>query len=264
MLQVGKLDEALKQLDAALALAPAASTELRSQLVALKAHFGSLSGKGGKPDASDKPAAAARIVAQNVLSTKLTGEAAKTVIADAWKRAGPGFSQASSRAASARARASRLGSNSVWQRRARLLDLRARVHEPESAATHLGGTGAIAGAARCGCAARQPQREQRPHAAEMLGHDGTVHLQLRACRGHGRRTRSVQARTGLPLHNFRALHASSLHLCTCNCTHCTLSFAMVLDDPLEAYPHAGAYGTEVCRCCSTTCATLSSAPSRPL
>ena len=86
---MGKLDEALKQLDAALALAPAATIELRSQLVALKAHFGSLFGKGGKPDASDKPAAALRIVAQNVLSTKLTGEAVKTAIADAWKRADP-------------------------------------------------------------------------------------------------------------------------------------------------------------------------------
>ena len=91
-LQVGRFDDAAKQLDAALALAPTGSTELRGQLLTLKTHYSSLSGKGGKPDAKDSAAAAARAAAQIVLSSKLAGDAAKAVISEAWKRADPDHS----------------------------------------------------------------------------------------------------------------------------------------------------------------------------
>jgi hypothetical protein len=87
--QAGKLDDAVKQLDSALALAPAADSDLRSQLVACKAHFGALSGKAGKPDPKENAAAAARAVAQIVLTGKPAADAAKTQIAEAWSRADP-------------------------------------------------------------------------------------------------------------------------------------------------------------------------------
>ena len=88
-MQVGKLDEAVKQADAAIAQAPVGETELKHRLLALKTHFATLTTKAGKPDAKDTAATAARVAAQHILTAKLTGDAAKAMITDAWKRADP-------------------------------------------------------------------------------------------------------------------------------------------------------------------------------
>ena len=85
-LQSGKFDEATKQLDAALAQAPALAANLRRTLLSLKAHFAAVSGKAAKADAKDSAAVVTAAAAQTVLSGKLTGDAAKSAIADAVKR----------------------------------------------------------------------------------------------------------------------------------------------------------------------------------
>jgi hypothetical protein len=91
---VGKLDDALKQVNAAISLASGDDFDLQHRLLALKTHFGTLTGKGGKPDGKATPAVAARTVAQHILTSKLTGNAAKALIAEAWQKADPGTTAA--------------------------------------------------------------------------------------------------------------------------------------------------------------------------
>lgn len=86
-LQIGKYDEAAKQLDAALAQAPATAAELRQTLVNLKAHFAAVAGKASKADGKDSAASAIPSAAQSVLSSKMMGDAARAIIAEAAKRA---------------------------------------------------------------------------------------------------------------------------------------------------------------------------------
>jgi hypothetical protein len=85
-MQSGKLDEAVKQAEAALSLAPATDAELQEQLFALKLHLSTLTGKGGKPDVKEAPIKAAQAAVQNILSSKLSGKVAESLVLEASKR----------------------------------------------------------------------------------------------------------------------------------------------------------------------------------
>lgn len=85
-LQTGKLEEATKQLDAAIAMTPKAATMLQQQLAGMRTHFATLTGKGGKPDPKESVITAAHVAAQQVLSAKLAPDAAGAVLAEASKR----------------------------------------------------------------------------------------------------------------------------------------------------------------------------------
>jgi tetratricopeptide (TPR) repeat protein len=86
LMQMGKLDDAVKQAEAALNLAPSADVELREQLYALKGHFISLSGKLGKPDSKEGGIASARAAVQYALSSNLNDTAKASLILEARKR----------------------------------------------------------------------------------------------------------------------------------------------------------------------------------